>query len=98
MNGLLIGCAAIGLVSVPLILNLVPPNRYYGFRTARTLADRALWFRVNRFAGCAFLLAAIVGEVLLAAYPLGDLAVLEFLGPIAIALFASIAYLKKVSA
>jgi uncharacterized membrane protein len=98
MNGLLIGCTVIGLVSIPLILNLIPPNPYYGFRTARTLADRALWFRVNRFAGCAFLLAAIVGEVLLTAYPLRDFAVLEFAGPIAIALFVSIAYLKKASA
>ena len=98
MKGLLLGCAAIGLVSVPLIFKLVPPNPYYGFRTARTLSDRELWFRVNRFAGVAFLLAAIAGAILIAALPLQDLAVLEFVGPVAVALFASIAYLRKAGA
>ena len=98
MNGLLLGCAAIALVSIPLVLKAVPPNPYYGFRTARTLADRDLWFRVNRFAGWAFLIAAGVGALLLAAFPLADLAVLEFVGPVALALFASIVYLKRVSA
>jgi uncharacterized membrane protein len=95
MNGLLLGCAVIGLASIPLILKLVPPNPFYGFRTARTLADRELWFRVNRFAGWAFLAAAIAGAILIAAWPLRELAVLEFVGPVALALFASIAYLKK---
>ena len=35
----------------------MPPNRYYGFRTARTLANREVWFRVNRLAGCGLIVA-----------------------------------------
>ena len=98
MNGLLLGCALIAAVSIPLILNLVPPNPFYGLRTARTLSDRDRWCRANRFAGWAFLAAAIAGAALIYAWPLKDLAVLEFVGPVAIALFASIAYLRKTGA
>jgi hypothetical protein len=98
MNSLLLGCAAIALVSIPLGLGMVPPNRFYGFRTARTLADRMLWFRVNRFAGWAFIVAAAAAALLIVAFPLADLAVFEFVVPIAIALFASIAYLKQTDA
>src|SRR5215831_8790377 len=98
MNGLLLGCAVIALVSIPLMLGLIPPNRFYGFRTVRTLSDRTLWFRVNRFAGVAFLVAAGAGAALILVFPHPDFAVLEFVGPIAIALFVSIAYLRKISA
>ena len=38
-------------VSVPLALGKVPPNRLYGFRTPRTLADDRVWYPVNRVAG-----------------------------------------------
>jgi len=31
------------VVAIPLILKIVPPNRFYGFRTARTLSNRELW-------------------------------------------------------
>jgi uncharacterized membrane protein len=54
----LVACAVIALVSVPLILKAVPPNRWYGFRTTRTLSNEDLWFRANRIAGWAFLAAA----------------------------------------
>lgn len=49
--------ALIAAFSVPLALRMVPPNRFYGFRTAQTLGDRAVWFRVNRLAGWALLVA-----------------------------------------
>jgi uncharacterized membrane protein len=44
--------------SVPLVLKLVPPNRFYGVRTVDTLANREVWFRANRFAGLLLLFAA----------------------------------------
>lgn len=39
------------LLGLPLYLRWMPPNRFYGFRTARTLNDRAAWYSVNRVAG-----------------------------------------------
>jgi len=33
----------IALLSVPLILGLVPPNRFYGVRTRKTLAGDQIW-------------------------------------------------------
>lgn len=49
--------ALIAILAVPLALRLVPPNRFYGFRTAQTLANRDVWFRVNRVAGWALIIA-----------------------------------------
>ncbi len=45
-----IGCLIIGL-AIPLVLEKIPPNRWYGFRTSDTLADTELWYKVNRYAG-----------------------------------------------
>jgi hypothetical protein len=46
---------AVGLLiaglSIPLIVGLVPPNRLYGFRTAKTRSDPRIWYAVNRVAG-----------------------------------------------
>jgi uncharacterized membrane protein len=61
--------ALMAVLAVPLALQVVPPNRYYGFRTARTLADREVWFRVNRFAGWALLIAASIAGGLYLSVP-----------------------------
>ena len=41
------GLLLVGL-SIPLLLNKVPPNPWYGFRVPSTLADETLWYKVNR--------------------------------------------------
>ena len=46
----LVGLLFVGL-SIPLIQKRVPPNRYYGFRTARTLSDPKIWYEVNHLSG-----------------------------------------------
>ena len=94
-TALLIGCGVVAAISVPLLLKKVPPNALYGFRTVRTLADRALWFRVNCFAGWAFLLASAISALLLVSFPVPDLAVLQFIVPVAVALFTSLTYLWR---
>jgi uncharacterized membrane protein len=38
-------------LSIPLIQKRIPPNRYYGFRTAKTLSDPTIWYEVNRISG-----------------------------------------------
>ena len=56
---LLIPALMIGL-SLPMILNLIPRNRYYGLRTAKTLSSEKIWYRANRVSGVYFLIAGFV--------------------------------------
>jgi uncharacterized membrane protein len=50
----------VAILAIPLALGLVPPNRIYGYRTAKTLSNRELWFRINRVAGMALVAACAV--------------------------------------
>ena len=52
------------ILSVPLLLNRVPPNEFYGYRTARVMNSPELWYRVNRFLGAVTLVAGIVSGIL----------------------------------
>jgi uncharacterized membrane protein len=54
-----LGVFFVGL-SIPLILNRVPPNRFYGFRTAKTLSDPKIWYEVNHISGKDLLLVGIL--------------------------------------
>ena len=38
-------------LSIPLILGRVPPNRWYGFRTSKTLRSAKLFRAANHYAG-----------------------------------------------
>lgn len=95
---LLVPCGIIAVATIPMMLKLVPPNRAYGFRTKETLASPELWYRANRFAGCAFFIAAGLSAAILVAYPeyasgLAGTAVLVV--PLGIALAASVAYARR---
>ena len=52
----LIGFLLIG-ISIPLILERVPPNNFYGFRTKKTLSDTRIWYEANRISGNDLLIA-----------------------------------------
>jgi len=54
----LVGLLFVG-ISIPLIQGHVPPNRYYGFRTPKTLSDPVIWYEVNRASGRDLLLAGL---------------------------------------
>jgi uncharacterized membrane protein len=45
------------LYAVPLIFGWVRPNSVYGFRNERTRANKSLWYRANRIAGFAVVVA-----------------------------------------
>ena len=47
------------ILSIPLILNLIPPQKWIGIRTPKTLSDETIWYRVNRFAGWALLVSSV---------------------------------------
>lgn len=96
----LIGAGVIAAASIPLIMGVVPPNRIYGFRTASTLTNRALWYRANTFAGWALLIGAIVSGVLLSGVVGGVLSapagpVVAFVLPLVIAVGACFVYLHR---
>ena len=38
-------------ISLPLILEKVPPNGWYGFRVAKTFSNERIWYGANRAAG-----------------------------------------------
>ena len=98
---LLLACGFVALVSIPLIMRIVPPNRIYGFRTRRTLANESTWFRANAFAGWALFIAAIASAVLLmTVHPAfavhAGFATVMFVGPLLIAVIASFLYLRTI--
>ena len=47
----LAGSALLVVLGVPLQRSWVPPNRWFGFRTPRTLSDPKIWYPVNRVTG-----------------------------------------------
>jgi hypothetical protein len=61
--------AALFILAVPLVLGLIPRNRFYGVRTALTFADDHVWYRVNRVAGVAVMLASGVYGSVAVAWP-----------------------------
>lgn len=47
------------IISIPTILEMVPPNQWYGFRVSRTLSDERIWYAANRVMGIDLLLAGV---------------------------------------
>jgi len=54
-----LGVFFVGL-SIPLIRNRVQPNRFYGFRTQKTLSDPKIWYEVNHISGKDLFVAGIL--------------------------------------
>jgi uncharacterized membrane protein len=99
--GFLIGAAGLALLSIPLILKVVPPNQFYGFRTPSTVASPSLWYRANAFAGWALLVGAVVSAFLIWGMSSGALPsvapdVVAFALPVVIAVLASFVYLHRI--
>ncbi|MEK7832826.1 MAG: SdpI family protein [Acidobacteriota bacterium] len=47
------------VISIPTILEMVPPNSWYGFRVAKTFSDERIWYAANRVMGIDLLLAGL---------------------------------------
>lgn len=57
------------VISIPTILEKVPPNSWYGFRVAKTFSDERVWYAANRVMGIDLLLAGlaiVIGALLTA--------------------------------
>ncbi len=46
--------------SIPMVLGMVRPNRWYGFRTGKTLSSPGIWYPANRFSGWLMLLSGFL--------------------------------------
>lgn len=97
---LLLSCAVIATISIPLIIQLVPPNGAYGFRTSVTRSSVDIWYAANTFMGCAMLAGAIVSAGTLIVLPATAKRwqlLASFLLPLFLAVVASFAYLDRLS-
>jgi len=45
--------------SIPMVLGKIPPNRFYGFRTRKTLSNPEVWYSANRLAGIDLIIASL---------------------------------------
>ena len=99
------------VLAIPMILQRVRPNPWYGFKTRKTLSDERIWYPANRYAGKALLIAgAVVAVSALALYLVaGSAAVGPLLGepllfalwlttlmlPLAACVIASLLYVRR---
>jgi len=94
-------------LSIPLLLDKVPPNHWYGFRTRLTLSDPRIWYPVNAWSarrllwlGVGTLLAGPVSlllpEAWLPAYLLGTSAL--WVGALILVLVLGVRYARRLSA
>jgi len=47
------------ILGIPMALELIPPNRFFGYRTRKTLSSESVWYRANRAAGWSLLLCGM---------------------------------------
>jgi len=59
---LLTGISFIG-ISIPLILQKIPPNQWYGWRTKKSLSNKEIWYEINRYGGKDLFAAGLVASV-----------------------------------
>ena len=52
------------LIGVPMAMDLVPPNSFYGIRTQETLASEELWYAANSAAGTAAILSGLIATAI----------------------------------
>lgn len=61
--GLAILPLVFAVLCLPMALEWIEPNGFYGVRIAATRASEAEWYRINRIAGFAGAIAGLIGFV-----------------------------------
>ncbi len=82
----LIPALMIGL-ALPMIFDLIPPNHFYGFRTAKTLSSKKIWYRANRASGVYLVTAGFLALLV-------DLVVPYILGKTPASMIASLRFVS----
>jgi uncharacterized membrane protein len=95
----------ISVLAIPLVLGLIPRNRWYGIRTAQTLSNERMWYRSNRFGGWALLFSGTIYFVIATMFPtpkpagsgfgLWGLHLCGFLLPLAASVALTVRYVKS---
>lgn len=102
----LIGLGALCIVGgLPLVMNLIPPNRWSGVRLRKTLSDERIWYLANAYCGKALVLTGVITIVcavvlrLIAMPPAtyGSICVLVLLGGIVLMAVTTLIYVWRVS-
>lgn len=93
------------IAAVPLIIGLVPRNRFYGVRTLKTLSDDRIWYSVNRLAAVALMVASSVYGIVAVFLPydrsasdnftIWGIHLVAFIVPIVIGLTLALRYAKR---
>lgn len=82
-----LGPLIIIIVSIPMVLNMVPKNNLYGYRTQRTMSGSdAEWYTANHLCGLALLVAEIITLLVFAIVPHFPIR-REFITPIRLAVY-----------
>ena len=97
---LLLACALIAIVSVPLMLKLIPPNPVYGFWTKKAMSNPEVWFAVNAVGGRALLVASLLSALAIMGYSgtwfrSGWAQLFVLLIPLAVAIGVTLAYERR---
>jgi uncharacterized membrane protein len=58
-------CVVFIALAVPLILQKVPPNCVYGFRTRKTISSEAIWYKANSFFGYGLVVSSLASLLVL---------------------------------
>lgn len=48
------------VLTIPLLMSKIPPNRWYGFRMPKTLSDKEIWYKSNCYLARDFLVLGII--------------------------------------
>ena len=63
------------ILGIPLVLDKIGPNNFYGFRTPKTLSDPKIWYAVNHIggidvciAGVSIILGSLLFRIILRSY------------------------------
>ncbi|HPS55076.1 MAG TPA: SdpI family protein [Sedimentisphaerales bacterium] len=92
------------IISIPMLFNKIGPNYFYGFRNKKTLSNKEIWYKANRFmAKCLIIAGAVIlttGILLTfiktaACICTGVITILTIIIPTSIAVIMSMMYLKK---
>jgi len=93
------------ILGMPLLLEKIKPNWFYGFRTPKTMSNKEIWYKSNKYLGRDFIIIGIiliVGSLFLLTpvngFSIEEIAYIELfltLIPIIIVLIRGFAYLKK---
>jgi uncharacterized membrane protein len=86
------------VLSIPMVMGMIPPNRYYGLRVGKTYSSPELWYTGNRIGGTYMLaggiIALLLGIVLTRMDASRGVTLVAVMAPILIAVFASLLHVR----